>query len=148
MWEFVNMKTFGDRAKDLYQNYIAPKKEDLDKGAKELHVTAPKKYGSGIKKNSGWFLKNKKLTPIEQRGVAEQSPLLMKGIRKKCMDGTRAWHELIVLPNRGNAIQEDLAIINAFKNRTMVICLLLLMVMILKTCGKNLLRVLILGKLK
>ena len=111
-------KTLGDRAKGFYTNYVAPTKEDLEKGAKELRVTAPKKYGSGTKKNSGWFLKNRKLTPTEQRNTAEQAPLMMKGIRKKCMDGTRAWHGLIILPNRGDAIEADLAIIRAFKNRT------------------------------
>jgi len=110
-------KTLGDRAKDLYKNYVAPTKEDLDKGRKELHVTAPTKYGSGNKKYGGYFSKHKKLTPIEQRNTAEQAPLMMKGIRKKCMDGTRAWHELIILPDRGNVIQEDLSIIRAFEKR-------------------------------
>ena len=111
-------KTLGDGIKHLYENYIAPTKEDLEKGKKELRVTAPEKYGSGTKKYEGSIFRRKsKLTPEEQRNTAEQAPLMMKGIRKKCMDGTRAWHEIEILPDRGENIKEDLAIIRAFKKR-------------------------------
>jgi len=112
-------KTLGDRAKDLYKNYIAPTKEDLEKGAKELRLTAPERYGSGTKKYEGSiFRKHRKLTPEEQRKTAEQAPLMMKGIRKKCMDGTRAWFNIETLPDRGTVIESDLVILHAFEKRS------------------------------
>lgn len=112
-------KTAGDLAKSFFVNYIAPTKEDLEKGRKELHVTAPTKYGSGNKKNTwNFFSKNRKLTPEQQRTTAEQAPLFMKGVRKKCMDGTRAWFELETLPDRGDVIKADLTILRMFEKRS------------------------------
>ena len=112
------MKTLGDRVKNIYKNYISPTKEDLDKGRKELHVTAPNKFGSGNRKHAGMFRKGRrKLTPEEQRNTAEQAPLMMKGIRKKCMDGTRAWHILEILPDKGGVIKDDLLLIRNFEKR-------------------------------
>jgi len=108
-------KTVGDKIKDFYINYVAPTKEELKKGSKELRVTRHSKDSRGNRKNSGFLTKS--LSPKEQRVTAEQAPLLMKGIRKKCMDGTRAWLNLEILPDRGKSIREDLQIIYNFEKR-------------------------------
>jgi hypothetical protein len=108
------MKTLGDKLIEFYNGYLAPTKKQLEVGKKELKVTSPNEYALGRKKDD-WL--SKELSPSQLRKTAQQCPLLMKGIRKKCLDGTRAWLNLEILPNRGDAIKADLDYIYEFEKR-------------------------------
>ena len=109
------MKTLGDKVLSLYKNYIAPTEKEIKIGKKELNITSHTEFDPGRKKASGWL--TKELSPSQLRKIAQQSPLLMKGIRKKCLDGTRAWLDLEILPNRGEEIKTDLDLIHDFEKR-------------------------------
>ena len=101
--------------KEFYNGYIAPTKVELKVGEKELNVTEPTEYDPGRVKKSGWL--TDELSPAQLRKTAQQCPLLMKGVRKKCLDGTRAWLNLEILPERGKPIKDDLDIIYDFEKR-------------------------------
>ena len=109
------MKTLGDRLIDFYNGYIAPTDKELKVGEKELKVTSPTDHDPGRKKQSGWL--TKELSPSQLRKTFNQCPLLAKGVRKKCLDGTRAWLNLEILPNRGDAVKADLDYIYEFEKR-------------------------------
>ena len=108
-------KTLGDKLVNFYINYIAPTNKQLEVGKKELKVTSPTEYDPGRVKKSGWL--TKELSPSQLRKTVQQCPLLTKGIRKKCLDGTRAWLNLEILPDRGEAIKADLDYIYEFEKR-------------------------------
>lgn len=108
------MKTLGDKVKSFYKNYVAPTKEDIKVGKKELNLAYPTD-GSPEYKHS--FLK-KALTMEECRNTAQQCPLFMKGARKKAMDSIRAWFEIQSLNQQTVPVSTDLKILEAFERRT------------------------------
>lgn len=109
------MKTLGDRLIDFYNGYIAPSDKELKVGEKELKITEPTEHDPGRQRADGWI--TKELSPPQLRKTFQQCPLLSKGVRKKCLDGTRAWLELEILPDRGDAIKADLDYIYEFEER-------------------------------
>ena len=108
-------KTLGDQLVNFYVNYISPTKKQNKIGSKELNVTSLTEDAIGRRKASGFM--TKELSPSQLRKIAQQAPLLMKGVRKKCLDGTRAWLDLEILPDRGEAIKADLTLIHDFEKR-------------------------------
>lgn len=108
------MKTLGDRLRNVWINYIAPSKEDLEVGKKEVAVQHPMDEQEEYKDSS----LTKKLSMTKCRITAEQCPLFMKGARKKAMDGVRAWHVLESEKQKTKPAEADLKIIRAFEKRT------------------------------
>ena len=108
-------KTLGDKLIEFYEGYLAPTKKELKVGRKELNVNSYGEYSPGLKKTGGWI--TGELSPSQLRKTAQQCPLFMKGVRKKCLDGARAWLELEILPHRGEAVKTDLDLIHDFEKR-------------------------------
>jgi len=106
-------KTIGDYIKDFYENYIAPS-DDEYVGKKESDLTNPKDNSQDRK--SGDF-GTKKLSMQKCREVAEQTPLFMKGVRKKSMDSVRSWYHIDTKDEQTNPISTDLDIIKEFEER-------------------------------
>lgn len=106
-------KTIGDYVKDFYVNYIAPSKDEII-GQKENNLKNPRN-ASPDQKSSGFG--TKKLSMTKCRMVAEQTPLFMKGVRKKSMDSVRAWHEIVVKDGKSEPVSIDLKIIDNFMER-------------------------------
>jgi len=107
-------KTLGDRAIDFYRNYIAPSKEDIEKGKKEEKLSTPPDSLSDKKESFG----TKKLSMAKCRKTANQSPLFMKGARKKAMDSIRAWFILETKNQKTTPVEQDLNILDTFEKRT------------------------------
>lgn len=108
------MKTIGDILVGAYHNYIAPSKKKA--GKKEARVLKPDEYSEQLKL-PGYD----ELTPVRRREIAMESPLLMKGFKKKSLDTFRAWHNLETLPGRGKPVQADLVAIRNFVDRNQFI---------------------------
>ena len=68
------MKTIGDLFTFAWEKFIAPTKPPT---TKETKIISFDNYSQGVSK-SGYT----KLTPARRREIANESPLLMKGIRK------------------------------------------------------------------
>lgn len=104
-------KTIGDYATDLWVNYIAKTraKSKVVKSKKiEPSDTAEENIQQGYKN----------LSPTRRREIAEESPLLMKGIKKKCADTFRAWFILETMEGRGKPIKADLDLLTDFELRS------------------------------
>lgn len=107
------MTTISDALIGFWKNYIAPTKEEVKKGRKELKV---------LVQDSRWdysvnTLERSKLSVKECRQTAEQCPLFMKGARKKAMDSVRAWFRLESTTAMKKPAQIDLNIIRDFETR-------------------------------
>lgn len=101
------METVGDIVFKFYTKYIK-------QSTKETKLSAPGSiYTSEIYKEAD----DTSLTPSKRRELAHQSPILMKGIRKKSMDSIRAWFK-IETENKGIPISVDKKAIEAFEKRT------------------------------
>ena len=107
------MKTLGDYIRGFYENYIAPSKE-VAPNKKEADLLYPK---DAMPDRHGDF-GTKKLSPQKCRDVAEQCPLLMKGINKKAKDSVRAWCYIDTLNEETSPVKVDLDIIRAFEERS------------------------------
>ncbi len=95
----------GDRVLNFYKDYIQPTKESA------LGNSA---WGAnGSTKGSD----DPRMTPDRRRELAYQSPIFMKGVRKKTMDSIRAWFK-IETKNQSTPIQADENAIYAFEKRT------------------------------
>jgi hypothetical protein len=103
-------KTLGDRIVNFYEDYIAVSKKSISK--KEKKLTDPKEYDPVLQK--GGYIK---LTPEKRRKIALESPLLMKGIKKKSMDTFRAWFEIITEDGKGTPVKADLDAFRDFEVR-------------------------------
>lgn len=104
-------KTVGDYALGFWTNYIAPsKKKPLDKKANKF---LPRNFDSELKQQ-GYI----KLSAKRRREIAMESPLLMKGIRKKSLDTFRAWITLENINNGNKPADIDLKLIQDFEIRS------------------------------
>lgn len=105
-------KTVMDYANTVWINYIArsPKPTGTKEKSKKFVASewAPENAKQGYDK----------LTPLKRRLIAEESPLLMKGIKKKCADTFRAWFILETMKGRGNPIKADMDTLQKFELRS------------------------------
>lgn len=106
-------KTVGDYIKNFYINYLAPSRDEFI-GKKENKVINPRNAAPD-QKNAGFV--TKKLSMEKCRQVAEQTPLFMKGVRKKAMDSVRAWHKIDTKDGESKPVSVDLQIIDDFIER-------------------------------
>lgn len=95
----------GDRVLNFYKDYIQPTKESA------LGNSA---WGAGGNTKGS---DDPRMTPDRRRELAYQSPIFMKGVRKKTMDSIRAWFK-IETKNQSTPIQADENAIYAFEKRT------------------------------
>ena len=106
-------KTIGDYASKIWVDYIAKTKA----------VKKPEKVKSKKPKEDELSAENiqqgyEKLTPEKRRLIASESPLLMKGITKKCSDTFRAWFILETEDGKGRPIKSDLNLLRDFELRS------------------------------
>lgn len=99
--------TLMDNAYDFYEKYIKRTP------SKESELSSGSKYGDEHVKESDDI----KLTPGKRRELAHQSPIFMKGVRKKAMDSIRAWFEIETL-NGSEPIKIDTDALDAFEKRS------------------------------
>lgn len=109
------MSTLGDYLVKLYKNYIAPSKEEQN--LRTFGAVFPEDMDSSYYSKEGWGTEELSLEKV--REVALQTPLLMKGIRKKSLDSVRAWFNVVT--NDGTHVPNtDLNIINDFESRSRI----------------------------
>ena len=104
------METLGDRLVTFYEKFISPSKKPVTKESRLLGVD---EYSNALQKDN-----YSKLTPSRRRDIANESPLLMKGIKKKSLDSVRAWLEIQTVSGRGKPVDADTKAIDAFNKRT------------------------------
>jgi len=104
-------KTVGDKLVNFYTEYIAITKKKVDTKTKKLLTTS--NYDPLLGKQ-GYI----KLSPIKRRELSQQSPILMKGIKKKNMDIFRAWFKVEAEKDRGNPVATDLDALKRFEKRS------------------------------
>lgn len=104
------MGTIGDVVINLYEKYVSPSKKVA---TKESRITSVDEYSAALQKDD-----YSRLSPQRRRDIANMSPLLMKGIRKKSLDSVRAWLEIETLNGRGKPVNADINAIRAFELRT------------------------------
>lgn len=105
------MDTVGNILKDGWKKYfaISPKKT----GGKEKNLYTPTEYSEQLTLQG-----YSKLTQTRRRDIANESPLFMKGVRKKSLDTFRAWHTIEAMKGRGKPVQADLRAIESFDRRS------------------------------
>lgn len=107
-------KTLGDRLISTYQNYLAPsKKKPKSVGKKERQLINTGNYG-----REGKYQGYDKLTPNRRREIASESPLFMKGVRKKSMDTFRAWFSVKSTDSKKEPLPADLKAFEDFERRS------------------------------
>ena len=106
------MKTLGDVIVDAYNNYIAPTKKE-PKSTKEKNLASGGQYGNENKRQG-----YEKLDPTRRREIANESPLFMKGARKKSLDSFRAWLSLETQDGHGSPIKADMEALQRFDERS------------------------------
>ena len=99
------MKSVGDYVFEFYDKY-------LKTSTKETKLKSSNQWSSELQKSS----EDKKLTPSKRRELANQSPIFMKGVRKKSMDSVRAWFD-VEADNKSSPIQADINALRAFEKR-------------------------------
>ena len=99
------MKSVGDYVFEFYNKY-------LQVSTKETKLKSSGMWSTELHKNSD----DGKLTPSKRRELANQSPIFMKGVRKKSMDSVRAWFD-IEADNKTSPIQADIKALMAFEKR-------------------------------
>jgi len=109
------MKTLGDMAKSFYKNYIAPTKDDLKKGRKELNIQYPP---NAPPENVQGRIGTKQLSVAKCQSTAEQLPLFMKAARKKSRDSIRSWFLLETYDRKSKPVSVDVEILRNFEKRT------------------------------
>jgi len=105
------MKTLGDMVIDAYKNYIAPTKAETS--TKEKRLVGSGKWGDENKRQG-----YERLSPRKRREIANESPLLMKGVRKKSLDTFRAWFEIETDDGHGTPVKADVVAFRRFEERT------------------------------
>ena len=106
------MKTLGDTLKNGWNKYIAVT-QPKNIGKKEQKLYAPTQYSEELYQQG-----YKNLSPQRRREIANESPLFMKGIRKKSLDTFRAWHTIETKEGRGKPIHADILAIESFDRRS------------------------------
>lgn len=107
------MRTLGDTFKSGWNKYIAFSQPKKNVGNKEKHLYTPTQYSEEL-----YLQGYKELSPERRRDIANESPLFMKGIRKKSLDTFRAWHTIETKKGRGKPIYADLIAIESFDRRS------------------------------
>lgn len=105
-------KTIGDYASDIWTNYIAKTMDTKTKTPKSKKIQPSNEAEENIQQGY------KNLSPAKRREIANESPLLMKGIKKKCADTFRAWFILETIEGRGKPVKKDLELIADFELRS------------------------------
>jgi hypothetical protein len=105
-------KTVMDYASNVWVNYIAKS------GSKAKAVVKSKKPMPSNEAEENIQQGYKNLSPEKRRLIAEESPLLMKGIKKKCADTFRAWFILEPLKKDGKLVQRDMDLLTDFELRS------------------------------
>lgn len=105
------MRTFGDVLSDGWANYIARSKKKST-GNKERKILTPTEYGAELKL-PGYS----ELYPARRREIAQESPLLMKGINKKALDTFRAWFTIEPIDKETAPISIDIKAIENFNKK-------------------------------
>jgi len=101
------MATLGDLVFNFYDKYIKPT------GTKETQLKSGGRWAEGMTKESDDI----QLNPQKRCELANQSPIFMKGVRKKTMDSIRAWFQ-IETTNGTAPIKADEDALNAFLKRS------------------------------
>ena len=96
----------GDLVVNFYKEHLQPTKENALKAGNSWGV-------GGNTKSSD----DRTLTPDRRRELAYQSPIFMKGVRKKTMDSIRAWFK-VETNNQSTPISADEKAIRAFEKRS------------------------------
>ena len=104
-------KTIGDYASDIWTNYMARTKPEK-KPIKSKKIMPSNQAEENIQQGY------KNLNPARRREIANESPLLMKGINKKCADTFRAWFILETIKGRGKPSQSALNLLYDFELRS------------------------------
>ena len=109
------MTTLGDYLVKIWHNYIAPSKEEQK--LREFGAVYPENMDSSFYSKDGWGTDELSLEKL--REVALQTPLLMKGIRKKSLDSTRSWFSIVT--DDGTRVPNiDLRIVKDFEKRSRI----------------------------
>jgi len=108
------MKTLGDMIVDAYNNYIAPSHKSESTKEKRL-------MNSGTYNQENQRQGYDKLDPQRRREIANESPLFMKGARKKSLDTFRAWLTIETQDGHGSVIKADLTAFQRFDERSQFI---------------------------
>ncbi len=106
------MDTLGDVLKSGWKKYFAFT-SDGSVGKKEKHIYTPTQYGEELQLQG-----YSKISPERRRAIANESPLFMKGVRKKSLDTFRAWHTIESRKNRGKPVYADLLALESFDRRS------------------------------
>ncbi len=107
------MPTLGDRIKKIWAEYIAPSEVQQLPDNKAKHFIPHSNYDQELRRDGF-----DKLDPEKRREIANHSPLLMKGVRKKSLDTFRAWFMLETLEGRGKPIKADMDLLQSFEKRS------------------------------
>ncbi|RLG44653.1 MAG: hypothetical protein DRN81_03995 [Thermoproteota archaeon] len=99
------MKSIGDYVFEFYDKY-------LKVSTKESELKSSNMWSSELQKGSD----DTRLSPSKRRELANQSPIFMKGVRKKSMDSIRAWFD-IEADNKSTPIQADINALRSFEKR-------------------------------
>jgi len=104
-------KTIMDYASDVWVNYVA-KTIDTKKTVPSKKVMPSNEAAENIKQGY------EKLSPSRRREIANESPLFMKGVKKKCADTFRAWFILKPMKEGTKLVQKDSDLLTAFELRS------------------------------
>lgn len=105
-------KTVMDYASDVWINYIA---KTSDTKSKTVKTKKPMPNDDATENIQQGY---KNLSPEKRRLIAEESPLFMKGVKKKCADTFRAWFILEPLKKDGKIVQRDMDLLTDFELRS------------------------------
>lgn len=108
------MATLGDKVKQIWVDYIAPTQSKAEPSNNKSRKLKPTSNYDPELKREGF----KELNPRKRREIANHSPLLMKGVRKKSLDTFRSWFSLNTLDGRGKPIKSDLQLLHDFEVRS------------------------------
>ena len=109
-------KTIGDYTSDIWTNYFAKTRSKKSKSTKSKVPTKKPQVSNEAEENNQQGYR--KLSPYKRRLIAEESPLLMKGIKKKCADTFRAWFILEPFKTSGKLVQKDMDLFLDFELRS------------------------------
>jgi hypothetical protein len=101
------MATLGDNVFNFYERYLKRT------ASKEVKLGVPSLYDNEMMKPTD----DVKLTPAKRREIAHQSPVFMKGVRKKSLDSVRSWFKVEHL-NGSSLIKVDQDAILSFEFRS------------------------------
>ena len=105
-------ETVGDKLVGIWKNYFAVSK-DAPKSKKEQALLKSGEYSP-----ENTYQGYEKLSPHRRREIAQESPLLMKGVRKKSLDTFRAWFQIDTMDEQTTPISTDIKAFEDFDRRS------------------------------